>query len=1128
MTCPDSPTTRKATHEMKQGTRHNAAKGSSDRTSIQLINDATDVGSATRDETVAGTRHRSLHPGEALEHFVLLRPLGEGGFGQVWLATDVRLGREVAIKLPHRRLRPESVEARRFQREAASAAKLTHPNLVPILEAALDDDHAYIVSEYCPGPTLSQWLSNRSSPVPVRLAVSIVAQLADGLRVAHECGLIHRDIKPSNIILTNADSDVPVPRLTDFGLARTSTDRSDTRVGVLIGSGPYMSPEQASGNTDDHGPHSDVHALGVLLYELLTGESPFSSVSELDTIRRIVSLDPPSIRQQRPAVSRDVSAVCQRCLEKQPSRRYRDAGELLADLRRVLAGHPPSARPVGHFGRTWRWATRNRGIASMAAIALIGIIVGVVGLSAVVIESRQTATLSRAHSRALSRLLAATQEQHATAEQLRVTADSEREEAQRTREESRRRSYTSDLSLAFLRLYQGHFGEVRRLLDRQLPQTNEPDLRTIEWNLLNEEVQGRYRVWGNHASRGTEVAILRRPDDATSGATVVTAAVDGCLYYWDPASGAMTHQLTGLEGRLDAIAAMPSGQLAISGPIWPLLGRSVVVIDPASGATQKVLHGHPTTIESIRVSSDASVIASASRYENIRCWSTAQQRSISIPNGTRNVAFGLTNDGSRLLTSSRNPHSLQMWDTKTGVLMDQWQTPSIGRVAMASQHPFAAYEVDNDVGFGLVRTDDLKERRWIASSSRPNAFAFSADDRYIAVADYRSGVELFERVPVECNKDDMQSKRPPDYRSKAYVAGRGGRIEDIKFTGASEFVTISIDGAVEHYTPDRPTHAIQAIAESDSHTMISVEAPPGILSLNHSGELTYFASHPDTGGDIDAAAGQRVLLSQPAWTSLAVTPDHETIAITDREGNLQLLTNWRDQQGGARAPEVQSVRMPSSSPTDSLGMSCFSHSGRFLAVVGNSTDLVVFDRDGDISEPIVRRRYPNIQCGLTFSPDERSLFICGYAGIEMIELSTDRSRFRLPSEDTIRTACFSPQGGRLVVGLENGSIASLDQQTGSPQFTMHSIDVTGDYSDRLASIRFLNESKIMTMTGKGTAHFWNLDQRSQLGSFAVVPAVTHGIQCQSFDISRGGDALTIAMNRDTVTDIHRWTWSTGD
>ncbi|TWT56259.1 WD40 repeat domain-containing serine/threonine protein kinase [Allorhodopirellula solitaria] len=1084
----------------------------------------TQAGSTTRDEGGRVALRRSLRPGERLDHFVLIELLGEGGFGQVWLASDIRLGREVAIKLPHRRLRPGTLEARRFRREAETAAKLTHPNLVPILEAVIDDDRAYIVSEYCPGPTLNQWLRERSAPVPPRLAVLIVAQLADGISIAHDRGLIHRDIKPSNIILTNAETDLPVPRLADFGLARAKSDTSDTHVGALIGSGPYMSPEQASGNTDEHGPHSDVHALGVLLYEMLTGESPFAAVSELDTIRRIISQDPPSVRRRRPSLSRDVSAICQRCLEKQPSRRYRNAGQLHRDLQLVLDGRPPTARPVGKLGRTWRWTTRNRGLAAMAAAAAISLLVGIVALSALAIQSRRHAAVSEAQSESLRRSLERTQQQREYAVTQQKRAQDNERQAQRTRDRSRRTSYMSDMSLAFLRFHQGQYGEARRLLNRQVPQPGEVDLRSLEWCLLDSEVKSRYGVWGGHTGRGTEVAVIPAGPHGPQGDTVVTAARDGNLIFWDADSGLEKRRLSGLDGRLDALAVLPSGRLIISRPKWPILGPMVITIDPHSGETHSVIHSHSTTVESIRVSANAEVIASGSRYKNIRCYSRENQSSISIANGSRNMGFGLSTDGSFLLTARRDPDALQVWDTRSGALIDQWLVASAGQVAMAHQHPYAAYQIRDSVGFGLVRNDDLSQRRWIETTSHPHVIEFSGDDRYLAVADRRSGVELFELVSSKNAGSDTEAVGPPpEYRSIAYVAGLGGRIESVAFTGSAEFTTVSSDGAVERYAPTRASHRLDVFPQVDSYEMVSVQSPPGALSLQHDGELVYLPIEAD---QQDGRVSQSVFPSHTSLRSFAITSDRKTIAVSDRDGNLHLLTHWRDQAGELQTPRVRTIAMPLASQSTDLGMSEFSISGRFLAVMSDPAELAVYDMNSDLSAPLLQRSYANNQACIAFAPNEQRLFVCGYAGIEMINLETGVSDFRLPSEDLVRTACFSPQSDRLIVGLENGSITCLDQQTGRAQYTLHSVDITGDHSTRSAEMHFIDDAKLMTMGRDGIAHFWNVDQRVQLGSFAVYSGDANCQECQCVEISHQGNTLIVGLDQGSQTAIYRWTWPT--
>jgi serine/threonine protein kinase len=222
-----------------------------------------------------------------------LRELGRGGSGIVYLAWDPLLHREVAVKVPRPEVLLTPELRRRFLREAQAAAGFEHPNLVPVYEAGEVGAFCYIVSAYCRGTTLGTWLKQQPGFVAPRVAANLVTALADAVAYIHERGVLHRDIKPNNILLTSPQATAPeasatdygprttdsfalVPKLTDFGLAKQARESGEeTKSGTLLGTPLYMAPEQAEGRVRDISPHTDVYALGVLLYELLTGRPPF-------------------------------------------------------------------------------------------------------------------------------------------------------------------------------------------------------------------------------------------------------------------------------------------------------------------------------------------------------------------------------------------------------------------------------------------------------------------------------------------------------------------------------------------------------------------------------------------------------------------------------------------------------------------------------------------------------------------------------------------------------------------------------------------------------------------------------------------------------------------------------------
>jgi hypothetical protein len=302
--------------------------------------------------------------------FQILRVLGQGGFGIVFLAWDPTLRRQVALKVPQPEALMTAEARKRFQREAHAAAGLDHPNIVPVYESGSVGSVTYIAAAYCPGPTLTEWLARQMQAVPPRDAAVLVATLARAVDHAHERGVLHRDLKPSNILLKHAGADglahgknEPLggfePRITDFSLARIADGLGpDTKSGVPFGSPPYMAPEQAEGKLTMIAPHTDVYGLGCILYELLTGAPPFRGNGQLDTLRQVVAdapIPPRRIRRDTPV---DLETIALKCLEKIPDRRYTSAALLADDLQRFIAGDSIAARPASRLERIRRWCIR--------------------------------------------------------------------------------------------------------------------------------------------------------------------------------------------------------------------------------------------------------------------------------------------------------------------------------------------------------------------------------------------------------------------------------------------------------------------------------------------------------------------------------------------------------------------------------------------------------------------------------------------------------------------------------------------------------------------------------------------------------------------------------------------------
>ncbi|WP_153558779.1 serine/threonine-protein kinase [Roseimaritima sediminicola] len=316
-----------------------------------LVADATGVAqrpraaSSTAGEPADGGLWQPIALPTRIGDYLLLEELGRGGMGVVFLARQISLDREVAVKMILRERLASDADRQRFLAEAAATARLEHPNIVPIYEVDDMDGRPFFSMKYIHGLTLADRL--HEGPLPQRAAAKIVVPIARAIAEAHRHGILHRDIKPSNILL----SDDGPPMITDFGLAKQDhAPHSLTQSGMILGTPAYMAPEQAAARREQLGPASDVYSLGSVLYHALTGRAPLIADTPVELMMKVIEQDPPPPRVLRPNLNRDLEMIVVRCLQKPPDLRYQDADQLADDLEAFLNNEPVAARS-GRFSQ---------------------------------------------------------------------------------------------------------------------------------------------------------------------------------------------------------------------------------------------------------------------------------------------------------------------------------------------------------------------------------------------------------------------------------------------------------------------------------------------------------------------------------------------------------------------------------------------------------------------------------------------------------------------------------------------------------------------------------------------------------------------------------------------------------
>jgi WD40 repeat protein/tRNA A-37 threonylcarbamoyl transferase component Bud32 len=657
--------------------------------------------------------------------YEILSVIGSGGMGIVYKARHRDLNRTVALKMLRGAALDDPEFRERLQAEAEAVARTQHPNIIQVFEvgtaecAASGEQYVpFIALEFVDGGNLCR-LAER--PQSSQVAAQIVEKLARATSAAHRLGVVHRDLKPANVLLT-ADGE---PKIADFGLAKQLTNSKDstgrfvTQAGTIVGTPEYMAPEQAAGEAPS--PAVDIYALGVILYELLTGRVPFQGATPIETMTLVRGQEPVSPRRLQPGVPRDLDTICTKCLEKDAGRRYASSHALAEDLKLFLDGKPIQARRITDSERVARWCKRNPLVAS----SLMGVVATFLLAFALV---------SRSYWRA---------------EGDRREAIAQRDKAEEREKAERWEHYQASILAAASALQVNNVAGARRELEAA-PEEH----RAWEWDHFHSRLDAATYVLGGLDGPLWTTEVLM------DGRRVLLSGPTGGSEIWDPINRRRLARFASLPQENDFARSRDGKLFAII-----LSDNTVEVYNAEAGQVVAELRGHRGNINSIKMTADGSRVMTKSADKTIRVWDAATGAELRCFEGPINTfpVSSWSPDG-RFLALAENEdedrsREVELWDMNTAT--------RVARMRCHGKHRYGSrFSLD---GRYLVTIGDLPDyvveiwdgttgaavAKLVGHTNRVDAIEFSPDGTRIATGAMDQTVRLWDvktGKPIETMK----------------------------------------------------------------------------------------------------------------------------------------------------------------------------------------------------------------------------------------------------------------------------------------------------------------------------------------------------------------------------------------
>jgi eukaryotic-like serine/threonine-protein kinase len=1030
-------------------------------------------------------------PPTRVGRFEIVRELGRGAFGIVFLAFDLVLDREVALKLP----RPEAIGtarlSRRFYREAQAAAAFSHPNLVSVFEWGQWGPVSYIATEYCAGPTLAAWLQLQAQPVPLAAAAALVATLAAAVDYAHDRGIIHRDLKPSNVMLVpkrGGDSLPPsgendglefVPKITDFGLAKLLESGPDeTQSGAILGTPAYMAPEQAEGRLGEVGRQSDVHALGVILYEMLTGRPPFSGATDAETLKRVALDEPTPPRRLRASIPRDLEAICLKCLEKLPRGRYPTALALADDLARFLAARPTQARPLGPFRRSLRWGRRRP-----AVTALLGIIV-LTGLAGVASRWWEAANLQQAL---------------ALNARIRIQAQDQQRSALDNARRARQYHYAQDMASALAAWRTAHLAEALELLERQRPKPGEEDLRGFVWHYLWRLCHAERLTIRGH---GAPVFFVAYSPD---GKQLVTASQDGTARLWDAQTGRELATFRGHVGDVNMARFSPDGRLlATAGD-----DRTVRLWNVSPPGLRAVCRGHSGYVYCVTFSPDGKTLASAGRDHVVKLWDSATARERACLEGRNGDirALAFSPDGSLLATAAKDG-TCQLWDLRSGRTRSQLNGRP-GKIALGVSFSHDGRSLASGGEDRTIRIWDTATGAEKSTLSGPfelvQSVSFAPDDRTLAAAVKDGSVWRW----------DLTTGKPLNI-----LVGHTKRVWSVQFSpDGRTLATASGDGTVKLW---------DANVDQTHKTISGLASPPVLAFSADSNQLA--AAMPGPAGQGATFRAWDVGTGAECGSYLHLDDRLQCVLCSNEKNIVRQATTVRGDVLGIRLISANGLRwvdtpfllnpLPASRPVVMMSLAV-SPDGRLLATGHSQGKVKIWALGTGRERATMNPEISKDVCALRFSPDGQLVASATNDGtVKLWDVESGGARATLSGHlGPPLSIAFSPDGTCLATASTDRTVKMWSTATGSELATLQR------HTSQVQAVAFSPDGRTLASGSEdGALKLWDVATCQELIS---LDAHSGGVRFVAF--SPDGSLLaTSGATADGRGEICLWTTAPGD